>query len=66
MMVVTDMNTGKIIEDEFGSFEDEVMNAGWLPPLPELQLALQEVPARQAPGGFDAEAFLYSVYSSQE
>ena len=60
MIVVTDMNTGKIIEDE-------VMNAEWLPPLPELQLGLQEaVPARQAAGGFDAEAFLHSVYSSQE
>ena len=67
MIVVTDMNTGKIIEDEFGSFEDEVMNAEWQSPLPELQLGLQAaVPARQAASGFDADAFLHSIYSSQE
>ncbi len=67
MIVVTDMNTGKIIGDEFGSFEDEVMNAEWLLPRPELQLGLQErVPVKQASNEFDADAFLYSVYSSQE
>ena len=67
MMVVTDMNTGKIIGDEFGCFEDEVMNAEWQPPRPQLQLGLQQlVPAKQASNEFDAAAFLYSVYSSQE
>ena len=67
MIVVTDMNTGKIIEDEFGSFEDEVMNAEWQPPLPELQLGLQAaIPERPAASGFDADAFLHSVYASQE
>ena len=67
MMVVTDMNTGKIIGDEFGSFEDEVMNAEWLPPRPELQLGLQKAaPAKQASNEFDADAFLHTVYSSQE
>lgn len=67
MIVVMNMNTGKIIEDEFGSFEDEVMNAEWLPPLPELQLGLQEA-RRESPSadGFDADAFLHSVYASQE
>ena len=34
MLVVMEMATGKIIEDEFGSFEDEVLNAEWQPPLP--------------------------------
>ena len=58
MIVVTDMNTGKIIVDEFGSFEDEVMNAEWLPPRPELQLGLQQlVPAKQASNECDSAAF---------
>ena len=43
MLKVMDMSTGKIIEDEFGSFEDEVLDAGWLPPVPELQLGLQQI-----------------------
>lgn len=67
MLVVMEMNTGKIIEDEFGSFADEVLNAEWQPPLPELQLGLQETrgESRMA-SGFDADAFLHNVYLSQE
>lgn len=72
MLMVMDMTTGKIEEavpeaaPEFGSFEDEVLNAEWLP-RPEVQLGLQpvvhhehKVPAE------DAEAFLRNVYASQE
>lgn len=67
MIVVMNMNTGKIIEDEFGSFEDEVMNAEWQPPLPALQPALQETRRESlAASGFDADAFLNAVYASQE
>ena len=43
MLMVMDMNTGKLIEDEFGAFEDEVLNAGWMSASPELQLGLQQV-----------------------
>lgn len=66
MLTVMDMTTGKILEDEFGAFEDEVLNAGWLPPSPELQLGLQEV--NHAPGtrnDVDAEGFLTAVYRYQ-
>ena len=67
MLVVMEMATGKIIEDEFGSFEDEVLNAEWQPPLPALQLALHGTRAEsRSASGFDADACLNTIYSSQE
>ena len=30
--MVMEMNTGKVVADEFGAFEDEVLNAEWIPP----------------------------------
>jgi hypothetical protein len=69
MIVVMEMSTGKIIEDEFGRFEDEVLNAEWLPPqpgLPELQLGLQEVQRPAAATQVDPESYLDRIYSSQE
>lgn len=71
MVIVMDMNSGRHIEDEFGEFGDfetEVMNAGWLPQ-PMLQLGLQEAVATSAPRAvpsLDIEAFLRTVYLSQE
>jgi hypothetical protein len=67
MIRVMDMSTGKIVEDEFGRFEEEVLNAGWLPPQPELQLGLQEVhPAVRTQREIDAASYLDRVYRSQE
>ena len=71
MLVVMDMSTGKIINEEeqaaeFGSFADEVLNAQWTPP-GELQLGLQPVVHRDPPPSeSDADAFLRNVYRSQE
>jgi len=68
MVIVMDMNSGKHIEDEFGDFEAEVLNAGWLPQ-PELQLGLRETVATAAPRAaptLDTDAFLRTVYLSQE
>ena len=67
MLRAMDMSTGKIIEEEFGSFEDQVLNAEWLPQ-PALGLALQPAAVRQERGQAvrDAEAFLRSIYVSQE
>ncbi|MDP2795252.1 MAG: hypothetical protein Q8O25_14445 [Sulfurisoma sp.] len=64
MLTVMDMNTGKTIEDEFGSFEHEVMNAECLPPLPGLQLGLQTVEhyVDRAVGEAEVEAFLRRLY----
>jgi hypothetical protein len=68
-VVVMDMSTGKIVEDEFGSFEEEVLNAEWLPPQPELEAGLQLVQTRHAPDAKpavdDAEDFLTRVYLSR-
>lgn len=72
MLVVMDMSTGKIEkpaedsrEPEFGSFEDEVLNAEWQ--RPGLQLGLQPVVHHDpAPSETEAEAFLSTVYRSQE
>lgn len=63
-----DMNSGRQIEDEFGDFETEVLNAGWLPQS-VLELGLREAVAIVAPRAttsLDAEAFLRTVYLSQE
>lgn len=66
MLRIMDMSTGKIVEDEFGSFEDEVLNAGWLPPEPGLQAGLQEVSVAATPTeGRDAESFLHDIYLNQ-
>lgn len=66
MLKVMNMSTGKIIEDEFGSFEDEVLGAGWLPPVPELQLGLQQVSSDvKSESDFDVDAFLSKVYRNQ-
>lgn len=81
-MIIMDMESGcmeagQYCADEFGMFEDEVLNAEWLPqqsaqlqsyPQPELQLALQEVmstPAAKSARILDAESFLRNVYLSQ-
>lgn len=70
MLMVMEMATGTLIEDgfdaEFGEFKDEVLNAEWLPPSPELQAGLQDVHAPSATGvELDAEAFLDTVYRNQ-
>ncbi|CAG4884630.1 conserved protein of unknown function [Georgfuchsia toluolica] len=66
MLKVMNMSTGKIIEDEFGSFEDEVLGAGWLPPVPELQLGLQQISHdTKSESDFDVDAFLSKVYRNQ-
>jgi hypothetical protein len=67
MLMVTDMSTGKLIEDEFGAFEDEVLNAEWTPASPELQLGLQEVQHRATTAKeVEADAFLAAMYRNQQ
>lgn len=66
MIKVMEMSTGKILEDEFGSFEDEVLGAGWIPPQPELQLGLQVVATEtSSDADLDADAFLSKIYCYQ-
>ncbi len=67
MLMVMDMSTGKLIEDEFGAFEDEVLNAEWTPASPDLRLGLQEIQRRAAaPHEVDADEFLAAVYRNQQ
>ena len=66
-ILVMDMSTGKLIEDEFGAFEDEVLNAEWTPASPELQLGLQQVQHRATTSkDVDADAFLAAMYLHQQ
>jgi len=67
MIRTMEMSTGKIIADEFGRFEEEVLNAGWLPPQPELQLGLREVQhSARVACNIDASSYLERIYRSQE
>jgi hypothetical protein len=67
MKMVMEMGTGKLIEDEFGAFQDEVLNAEWTPASPELQLGLQEVQHRASTSQeVDADAFLALMYRNQQ
>ena len=69
MVIVMNMDTGKYIAGEFGAFEEEVMNAQWLPQPLTPQLGMQQVaPEQQArhEESIDVEAFLRTVYLSQE
>ncbi|MFA7268080.1 MAG: hypothetical protein WC073_01925 [Sterolibacterium sp.] len=67
MVIVMDMVTGKYIAGEFGAFEEEVMNAQWLPQTPELGLQQASSSRNSCTGEVvDADAFLRNVYLSQE
>jgi len=70
MVIVMNMDTGRHIEDEFGAFEEQVLNAEWQPALQlglqaGLQASVRSTPPRTLPAP-DADAFLRSVYLSQE
>lgn len=66
MYTVMEMSTGKTIEDEFGNFENEVLNAEWLPPQAALQLGLQtaEAHVEQTVAESDVDAFLHRLYNN--
>ena len=38
--MVMEMSTGKLIEDEFGAFEDEVLNAEWFATIQQAQVVI--------------------------
>ncbi len=74
MVIVMEMNPGKPADSPF-AYDDEVLNANWLPPSltsqpapqPALQLQVVETPrSRQMPPPIDADAFLKAVYRYQE
>lgn len=55
----------KLIQDEFGTFEDEVLNAGWLRPEPEMGSVAAPARGSVRPPLFDPEHFLEDVYRFQ-
>lgn len=69
MVIIMNSETGRHIEDEFGAFEEEVLNAQWLPqplqPQPSLQKTTSGSNSR-AVSGMDADAFLRNMYLAQE
>ena len=69
MVIIMNAETGRHIEDEFGAFEEEVLNAQWLPQPVQLQLGLQKVTSgtmTRTVSGMDADAFLQNMYANQE
>jgi hypothetical protein len=72
MVIVMDMSTGKTSKlndpeaaaEEFGAFVDEVLNAGWLPPAPRLEI--HEHPVKKVVPAVDADEFLRTLYRNQE
>ena len=71
MVIVMDMATGKTesakaaAADEFGSYLDEVMNAGWLPQLEPRMETLTT--GKTAPSAHvEPEEFLRNLYRCQE
>lgn len=58
------------VEDEFGAFEDEVLNAGWIPLLENSALVERRPEDSTAHAAdelaFDTDAFLNLVYSNQQ
>lgn len=68
MVIVMDMSAGRIEAGEQPAYDDEVLDAGWLPQ-PEEALQLQEHSAETAehmPPPEDVEAFLEAMYRYQE
>lgn len=68
MVMIMEMDNGKVVRDP-ESYDDEVLNAGWLPrPEASLQLAqIEHEPHKepQAPPIADIEAFLEAMYRNQ-
>jgi hypothetical protein len=68
MVIVMDMSAGRIDAKEQPTYDEEVLNAGWLPQpevMPQLQEHIAE-PAEHMPPPEDVEAFLEAVYRYQE
>ena len=69
MVVIMNVETGRHIEDEFGAFEEEVLNAQWLPQPLQLQPGLHKATSGKdshTVSGMDADAFLRNMYVNQE
>lgn len=69
MVIIMNMATGRHIEDEFGAFEEEVLNAQWLPQPVQAQLDMRKTASSAVSRTvtcLDADAFLRNMYLVQE
>ncbi|TRZ69760.1 MAG: hypothetical protein D4S02_01555 [Rhodocyclaceae bacterium] len=69
MVIIMNSESGRHIEDEFGAFEEEVLNAQWLPQPLQVQPGLQKATTgsiSRTATGMDADAFLRNIYVNQE
>lgn len=69
MVIVMSMSAGREIETyENERYDDEVLNAGWLPPglVPQLEEIVDARPPPRMPPPEDIDAFLQSIYRNQE
>ena len=70
MVTIMEMHTGKVIAEP-QPYDDEVLNAGWMPqPLPQLAVQSHErehhAPAPCPAALADVEKFLQEMYRNQE
>lgn len=67
MVTVMEMSTGRTCDDEFGSYGDEVLNAGWAE-VPRIEARLEEVvvSAHYEAAKSDIEGFMARLYACQE
>ena len=69
MVIVMSMSPGREIETyEKERYDEEVLNAGWLPPglVPQLEEIVDARPPPRMPPPEDIDAFLQSIYRNQE
>lgn len=67
MVIVMEMDSGRIVAEESSvAYDDEVLNAGWAE-VPRVEPRLEEaVASRQTPDERDLEGFLARLYAAQE
>lgn len=72
MQRVMEMNTGRVVADEFGAFADEVLNAGWIAPALQTKNSTDSPATLQARNTraaeqreIDVDAFLGMMYRVQ-
>ncbi len=69
MVIVMSMSAGREIETyENERYDEEVLNAGWLPPglIPRLEEIVETRHTPRTPPPEDVDAFLQSIYRNQE
>lgn len=64
MVIVMEMDTGRIVEEGVVAYDDEVLNAGWAE-VPRVEARLQEVVAERREPVADVDGYLARLYAAQ-